>query len=143
MTREEAFNRIDALIARHEIDNDYVTITSLLDYDALRLARKVLEQESKTDEENVHREREQAYMQGYEDACKKYRQYPKTGHWIPVSERLPEDNTKVIVTMDATYKEKVIITWYQNKEHDFLCGLVTAWQPLPEPYEPQERSGEE
>ena len=45
MTREEAFNRIDSIIARHEIDDDYVTITSLLDYDALRLARKVLEQE--------------------------------------------------------------------------------------------------
>jgi len=68
---------------------------------------------------------------------------PKTGNWIPVSERLPEDNTKVIVTRDATYKEKVIITWYQDKEHGFLCGLVTAWQPLPEPYEPQEREDNE
>ena len=35
-------------------------------------------QEPKTDKENIHREREQAYMQGYEDACKKYRQEPKT-----------------------------------------------------------------
>ena len=31
-------------------------------------------------DENLHRE--QAYMQGYEDACKKYRQVPKTGHWL-------------------------------------------------------------
>ena len=38
-------------------------------------------QEPKTDKENIHREREQAYMQGYEDACKKYRQEPKTGYW--------------------------------------------------------------
>lgn len=45
MTREEAYNRIDAIIARHEIDDDYVTITSMLDYDALRMARKALEQE--------------------------------------------------------------------------------------------------
>ncbi len=45
MTREEAYNRIDAIIARHEIDYDYVTITSMLDYDALRMARKALEQE--------------------------------------------------------------------------------------------------
>ena len=56
------------------------------------------------------------------------------GEWIPISERLPEDNTKVLVTIDATYKEKVLITWYQDKEHGFLCGLVKAWQPLPEPY---------
>ena len=26
--------------------------------------------------ENIHREKEQAYMQGYEDACKKYRKEP-------------------------------------------------------------------
>ena len=45
MTREEAWNRIDVIIARHEIDDDYVTITSILDYDALRMARKALEQE--------------------------------------------------------------------------------------------------
>ena len=45
MTREEAYNRIDAIIAKNEIDDDYVTITSVLDYDALRIARKALEQE--------------------------------------------------------------------------------------------------
>ena len=45
MTREEAYNRIDAIIAKHEIDDEYVTITSAKDYDALRLARKLLEQE--------------------------------------------------------------------------------------------------
>lgn len=45
MTRKEVYNRIDAIIAKHEIDDDYVTITSVLDYDALRIARKTLEQE--------------------------------------------------------------------------------------------------
>ena len=43
MTREEAYNRIDAIIAKYEIDEEYVTITSALDYDALRTARKALE----------------------------------------------------------------------------------------------------
>lgn len=43
MTREEAYNRIDAIIAKHEIDDEYVTITNFMDYDALRLARKLLE----------------------------------------------------------------------------------------------------
>ena len=47
MTKEEAYNRIDAIIAKHEIDDEYVTITSAKDYDALRMARKVLEQEPK------------------------------------------------------------------------------------------------
>ena len=36
--------------------------------------------------EDIHREKEQAYMKGYEDASKKYRQEPKTGHWIDTDE---------------------------------------------------------
>lgn len=44
------------------------------------MAIEALEQEPKIDE-NIHREREQAYMQGYEDASKKYRQEPKTGQY--------------------------------------------------------------
>ena len=45
MTREEAYNRIDAIIAKYEVDDEYVTITNLNDYEALRIARKTLEQE--------------------------------------------------------------------------------------------------
>ena len=45
MTREEAYNRIDAIIAKHEIDDEYVTITNSMDYDALRMAREFLEYE--------------------------------------------------------------------------------------------------
>lgn len=45
MTREEAYNRIDAIIAKYEIDDEYVTITNFKDYDALRIAREILEQE--------------------------------------------------------------------------------------------------
>ena len=45
MLREEAYNRIDAIIAKYEIDDEYVTITNSKDYDALRMARESLEQE--------------------------------------------------------------------------------------------------
>lgn len=45
MTREEAFNRIDAIIEKHEVDDVYVTITNFKDYDALRTARELLQQE--------------------------------------------------------------------------------------------------
>ena len=45
MTREEAWNRIDAIIEKHEVDDVYVTINNHKDYDALRFARKLLEQE--------------------------------------------------------------------------------------------------
>ena len=45
MTREEAYSRIDAIIEKHEVDDVYVTINNHKDYDALRFARKLLEQE--------------------------------------------------------------------------------------------------
>ena len=40
MTREEAYNRIDDIIAKHEL----VAIISRLDYDALRMAKEALAQ---------------------------------------------------------------------------------------------------
>lgn len=55
--------------------------------------------------------------------------------WIPISEKLPEDNTEVLVTTYDIYDKKVRTTWYQDKEHGFLCGLVKAWMPKPKPYE--------
>ena len=45
MTREEAYNRFDAIIAKHEL----VMFMTHLDYDALRMAKEALEQEPKTD----------------------------------------------------------------------------------------------
>jgi len=38
---------------------------------------------TEANKEDIHREREQAYMRGYEDACKKYRiiSTEKTGRW--------------------------------------------------------------
>lgn len=50
MTGEEAWNRIDAIIEKHEVDDVYVTINNHKDYDALRFARKLLEQEHCEDE---------------------------------------------------------------------------------------------
>ena len=100
MTREEAIEVLQQDIPC-EYDTDLI--------EALEMAIQALEQEPKycdrniclrteyngigcdecevtksqdPTDENLHREREQAYMQGYEDACKKYRQEPKTGYWI-------------------------------------------------------------
>jgi len=43
MTREDAWNEIDAIIGKHEIDDEYVTITREQGYEALRVAREALE----------------------------------------------------------------------------------------------------
>lgn len=86
----------------------------------------VVQQEPKVDEENIHREREQAYMQGYEDACKKYRQEPKTGHWI----RVTDDAGYLVWECDKC-------GWQQIFKTNFCpdCGAKMI--------EPQERSDKE
>ena len=74
---------------------------------------------------------------------------PKTGKWIPVSERLPEKNEWVLVTVEQNgncYQEimrrhKYIDAW--TDDIDNYTDIITAWMPLPEPYEPQERSDKE
>ena len=71
---------------------------------------------------------------------------PKTGHWIPVSERLPDEFAVVLCNTDS---EEIFIATYLGKmndgtdcfdDHDGMMweGDVSAWMPLPEPFEPQE-----
>jgi len=58
--------------------------------------------------------------------------------WIPVSERLPETDTDVLVTngigmylgwIDATDKG-----WRVDSESEYFANDIVAWMPLPEPY---------
>lgn len=57
--------------------------------------------------------------------------------WIPVSERLPEDRQRCIVTVQGDSKTFIDIVTYYAEEHSFLyyeeCNVL-AWMPLPEPY---------
>ena len=84
----------------------------------------------------------------------------KTGRWIPVSEKLPEDGIYLVTAERTTGKPRVGIKSYAkdlNRVDDFdfpkhKCGWydydseygywedtdVIAWMPLPQPYEPQE-----
>lgn len=102
MTREEAWNRIDAIIAKYEIDDEYVTITSILDYDALRLARKLLEQEHCEDAISRQAVLDQTYLWSKDEFLrvtnpfdylrKRINSLPyvnpaeKVGHWIKTDE---------------------------------------------------------
>ena len=84
--------------------------------------------------------------------AEKYRDVPDTnvGKWIPVSEKLPEDNAysdyyeSVIVTLDDG---RVVDGCYRNMDKEWwvdavdgehylvnATGHVLAWQPLAEPY---------
>ena len=70
---------------------------------------------------------------------------PKVGEWIPCSERLPETDDVVLITVSNIDNNKLFVTpaVYQ---HPFFCtwnalapeDKVIAWQPLPEPWEGEE-----
>ena len=74
-------------------------------------------------------------------------QEPKTWHWIPVSERLPEDETYVLTTIKVSnrvaharrglYQDG----FFHNDNGDTWKATdkeIIAWMPLPKPYEQQE-----
>ena len=70
-------------------------------------------------------------------------------HWIPCSERLPEDDTEVVVscTDDSGDSEFSYTTtgwhfkgmWVVGNERSYF---VRAWMPLPEPYRAERREDE-
>lgn len=84
--------------------------------------------------------------------------------WIPVSERLPEEYGEYLITWTTSQSKRPFIgisegeeTLEYDHEHnrfkfkwlldDYIKVYpnveVIAWMPLPEPYEPQERSDKE
>ena len=69
---------------------------------------------------------EQAYKNGYEKGKADAQQ------WIPVTERLPEENTAVL-----TYRESGIEVEFREKRgwdyDEFTPCPVTHWMPLPSP----------
>jgi hypothetical protein len=55
------------------------------------------------------------------------------GEWIPVSERLPEEGTHILVSVRGE-PDFVATDDYYSYGFDDWKDDVTAWQPLPEPY---------
>lgn len=71
-------------------------------------------------------------------------QQPKVGHWIPVSERLPEESGRYLISVLDGVGRRTTVAPYQPRYKAWtMTGRmaywkVIAWMPLPEPYEPQE-----
>lgn len=66
---------------------------------------------------------------------------PTIGRWIPVTERLPEEEGWYLVTrMWANEKTPKIVTewWFADTKNWATMGKVLAWMELPKPYEGSE-----
>ena len=59
----------------------------------------------------------------------------KATNWIPVSERLPEDDTTVLVSCKTRRGTAFVRAGYCTNGSWYLnCEGVKAWKPFPEPY---------
>lgn len=69
------------------------------------------------------------------ELAEEYKDVPDTnvGKWIPVSERLPDEEGSYLVTFDDGY---VSSAPFYDEDWELWCdsGEPVAWQPLPEPY---------
>jgi len=60
-----------------------------------------------------------------------------SAEWIPVEERLPENDKPVLVTADWDHDDLEVCTavyWHDTECWGNLEDYITAWMPLPEPY---------
>ena len=84
-------------------------------------------------------------QEGYENAIEIVKQEAEkyNNGWIPCSERLPEDDSICIVTVEyPNNKTMVDYGWFDRKSccwfvgtQEFRTSNILAWKPLPSPYQ--------
>lgn len=77
----------------------------------------------------------ETFIEAYKECQDIIRNHMNDG-WIPVEERLPDNNENVLVTTDMGLIASGYIahgTWITDQEPDYPI----AWRPLPEPYRPE------
>lgn len=69
----------------------------------------------------------------------------KKHRWIPVEERLPEKSDFYLVSTETLLEERLVGNAWISPKDDYEClkafergeCKITAWMPLPEPYQPK------
>lgn len=76
----------------------------------------------------------------YLKKCREVNDLRKRMQWIPVTERLPKNETRALVTFEDGF---VAATEYYDNGWDLWAdsGDVVAWMPLPEPYREEGETG--
>ena len=83
----------------------------------------------------------------FDEKCRELADERKKHEWIPCSERLPEESGKYEVTaLDAGRLIVTQVKWQPKLKSWNLTGAmaywkITAWKPLPEPYNPDKCHG--
>lgn len=138
MTREEAIERVKRVKSLYAYESDY---------EALDMAIEALE-----------------YIEKHKDVLNLVNAFAELGfdtnkiiwsaqEWIPVSERLPDTNDKVLVTMIeneygdtkvyfGSYVKSIQLWMVEDRTSYFTHVEVTAWMPLPEPYKAESEDKE-
>ena len=75
---------------------------------------------------------------------KELKQLREQTRWVPINERLPEPDVEVLVTDDAgglatIFTDSIYESEATGKKEWYTSQCVTAWMPLPEPYNADEK----
>lgn len=75
-----------------------------------------------------------SYCEGVEDVLWILKNMKQEKSWIPVTERLPEDKQRVLVTRKSGTIGYITWNTWWNEQKSYPIDKVIAWMPLPEPY---------
>ena len=120
-------------------------------------AKKVIVRPPHDKLDEIANDTAEAFIEAYKECQDIIRKHMNDG-WIPVEERMPEDDIEVLITYADRQDEKetdIAITTYgyatlgghkldfKEWKSPFMYFKgnykVIAWQPLPEPYRPERR----
>ena len=86
----------------------------------------------------------ETFIEAYKECQDIIRKHMNDG-WIPAEERLPEDDSMVLVTCQTKKGIRSVNRAYCDGAFWHGSGSmsgVIAWRPLPEPYRPERSEGE-